>query len=146
VIPASQKVAQMLDIDFGEKVFCLKRVRSVGSEPIVLSESYLPYQRFKELVDVDFTTERLFKTLEKMFKVRLAWASRSIAAIRAEAEEAAELNIEINCPLLYNEQIVYDDQNEKVEFSKGWFPGDRFRIRAIVQRRGKEGVESISLP
>ena len=146
VIKAPEKVAQMLDVDPGTEVFVLKRVRSVGGDPVVLSESYLPCARFKKLVDIDFEKERLFSTLEKVYGVHLSWASRSIAAIRAEPEEAEYLNIEVNSPLLYNEQIVYDENNEKVEFSKGWFPGDRFRIRAIVQRQPKGGAESIGLP
>lgn len=146
IIPAVPKVAQSLDLKPGDEVFYLKRVRSVGSDPIVLNESYLPARRFGALVTVDFSKERLFSTLEEMFGVRLAWASRSIAAIRTEPEEAQYLNVEIGSPMLYNEQIVYDEESLKVEFSKGWFPGDRFRLKAVVKRNAAGGLSSISLP
>jgi GntR family transcriptional regulator len=146
LIPASPQVAQMLDLARDAQVFYLKRVRHVGNDPIVFNESWLPGGPYKELADVDFTQERLFAVVERMYGLRLSWAARTIAAVRAEPEIAAHLHIEVGDPILFNEQVVYDDLDRKVEYSKSWFTGDRFRLKTLVRRGPTDDVGSISLP
>jgi DNA-binding GntR family transcriptional regulator len=146
VMPAPPQVAQMLDLDGQPDVFYLKRVRSVGNDPIVFNESWLPGQPFAQLMHVDFTKERLFALLERMFDLHLVWAGRTIAAVRADSETAAYLHVEVGDPILFNEQLVYDELDRKVEYSRGWFPGDRFRLKALVRRGPTDDASSMSLP
>jgi len=146
LVAAPAQVAHMLDLAENARVFYLKRVRRVGKDPIVLNESWLPGDAYGELMHVDFNQERLFAMLEQMFSIRLAWASRTIAAVRAELEVAAYLHVETGDPILFNEQLVYDELDRKVEYSKGWFPGDRFRLKALVHRGPADDVGAISLP
>jgi DNA-binding GntR family transcriptional regulator len=146
LIPAPAHVAQTLDLAGQSDVFYLKRVRYVGSDPIVFNESWLPGDRFGDLVQVDFGKERLFEVLERMFGVHLAWAERTIAALRAEPEIAAFLNLDVGDPVLFNDQLVYDEGDRKVEYSHGWFPGDRFRLKALVRRGAADDAGSMGLP
>lgn len=146
LLPAPAHVTQTLDLQEQSNVFYLKRVRYVGNDPIVFNESWLPGDRFGELVQVDFSKERLFEVLERMFGVHLAWAERTIAAVRAEPEVAAHLNIEVGDPVLFNDQVVYDELDRKVEYSHGWFPGDRFRLQALVRRGAADDVTAMGLP
>lgn len=146
LIPAPSHVAQSLDLEGHSAVFYLKRVRYVGSDPIVFNESWLPGDRFGALVQVDFTKERLFEVLERVFAVHLAWAERTIAAVRAEPEIATYLNLDVGDPVLFNDQVVYDERGRKVEYSHGWFPGDRFRLKALVRRGAADDATSMGLP
>lgn len=146
LIPAPAHVAQALDLEGPAEVFYLKRVRHVGSDPIVFNESWLPGDRFGKLVQVDFAKERLFEVLERVFGVHLSWAERTIAAVRAEPEIAAYLNLEVGDPVLFNDQVVYDEGERKVEYSHGWFPGDRFRLKALVRRGAADDATAMGLP
>jgi DNA-binding GntR family transcriptional regulator len=146
LIPAPSHVSQALDLPGQSDVFYLKRVRYVADDPLVFNESWLPGDRYAELVQVDFAKEGLFAVLERMFGVHLAWAGRTIAAVRAEPQIAAYLHIEVGDPVLFNEQLVYDELDRKVEYSHGWFPGDRFRLKALVRRGPADDASAMSLP
>ncbi|NMC79111.1 MAG: UTRA domain-containing protein [Chloroflexi bacterium] len=138
IIPAPQKEAQTLALERGEPVIYLQRLRRVTNGPIVLHESFFPANKYGDLLTVDFTKESLMETLERLYGIRLAWASHTIAVIRANARIANLLEINIGSPIFYDEHTVYDSNNNIVELSKGWFRSDRFRLKTVVRRGPNE--------
>lgn len=143
---ASAKEAGSLGLPVGAPVLVLERVRSVGSEPVVLNESYLPADPFGDLIDVDFRTARLFEVIESRFPVVLSRSTRAISAIAANRYVAQALHVSTGSPVLYSEQVVYDDGDRQVEFSKAWFRGDRFRLSSVATRSSSGDAHSVTIP
>lgn len=146
ITDASGTVADSLGVAEGAPVFVLERVRSVAGEPVLLNESYLSADRFGGLVEVDFRTSRLFEVIEDRFPIRLSSSSRTISAIAANRYVAQNLHIPTGSPVLYNEQVVRDEQDRPVEFSRAWFRGDRFRLSSIAHRDAAAGVHAVAMP
>lgn len=143
---ASGTVAPALELCDGDPVFVLERVRSVASEPMLLNESYLSADRFGGLIDVDFRTSRLFEVIEDRYPIRLSTSSRTISAIAANRYVAQNLHVPTGSPVLYNEQVVRDEEGRPVEFSRAWFRGDRFRLSSIARRDATDGVHAVTMP
>ncbi len=53
---------------------------------------------------------------------------------RSGANLATSLGISVGDPVLYNEHLMYDQNDRKTHLSKSWFRSDRFRLRTVVQR------------
>lgn len=117
-----------------ERVLVLKRLRYVSEIPVVMHASFFPADKYSKLLEIDFTKETMTGALENILNVRISWAEHTISAIYADSEIATFLQMNDGSPMIYDEHILYDDNDEVVEFTKGWFRGDRFRLKTIVTR------------
>ena len=43
-IPATEKIAKQLNLEVGENVIVLRRLRRLNDEPVVLDKTYIPYK------------------------------------------------------------------------------------------------------
>ena len=92
----------------------------------------------KEICDpltVDFTTQTMVRdVLEEMRNLQLSKAAHTISAISADQTTSKWLGINTGEPVIYDEHILYDDVGDIVEFTKGWFRGDKMKLRTMVYR------------
>jgi len=138
IIPAPLVVAESLKLTPGEPIFYLKRLRRVEGSPFVIHENFFSGKKFQDLLMEDFTKNSLMETLEKRFNISIAWSSHTIAVVRANASFSEMLEIPLSDPLLYNEHILYDSEENPVNLAKSWYRADRYRMRTIVKRRPNE--------
>ena len=134
LMPPGQRVASLLAALPGEQVFCLKRLRTVRNQPIVLLHNYVIYRQCPGLETIDFTQHRLFEVLEERFGLAIDWGHRSFEAQTAGPDTAQLLDIAENSPVMYMEQIAYLRDNSPIELSDLWIKGDRYRLSAVLRR------------
>jgi len=145
LIQVPPKEAARLDIQPGQEVIYLKRLRLVENDPLVLHESYFRADLYPEIINIDFTRQSLILTLEHLYGIQLSWASHTLSVIRSGASLANQLGISVGDPVLYNEHLMYDQNDCKIHLSKSWFRSDRFRLRTVVRRGVDEPFYSAML-
>jgi len=134
VAEASQRVAALLAVPANDRIFVLKRIRSVRQEPLAIIHNYLLYDRFPNIKDIDFTRQGLFATLENRFHTPLNWGQRTFQAQTANPEIAKLLGVSECDSVMYIEQVTYLADGSPIELSDIWLRGDRVRLSAIVKR------------
>lgn len=134
ILPAPEKVAARLDLPTGESMFYLKRLRRVDGKPLLLAESYFAASRFSQLMDADFNANPLMETVERLYGVSPHWADYTIAVVRAGADIAKYLEINVGNPVLFHDVVHFDESNGKIDYMRGYFHADRFRLKTIVRR------------
>lgn len=120
--------------DLPSSVVYLKRLRLVDSTPVVIHETFFPFDPYIELLDVDFTKKGMTETLEKDLGIELDYADHTISALYPERDIDDLLEAKNGEPIIYNEHVMYSKKGDVVEFTKGWFRGDRFRLKTRVFR------------
>lgn len=115
-IPAEENISSELNIQEGEPVFRLVRLRYVDDKPFDVCTNFLPAQRFAGLEKADFTHNSLYSILRSMFGVHLHHGVRRIEAVACTTEEARLLGIKLNSPLLVMYSLMYDDKGQATEF------------------------------
>jgi len=133
-LAAPEKVATVLDLPIGENMFYLKRLRRVDGKPVVLHESYFAAERFNQLMEVDFNANPLMETVERLYGITPYWGDHTIAIVRSGAEIASHLEISVGDPVLFNDVVLFDKENVKIEYTCSYFHADRFRLKTIVRR------------
>jgi DNA-binding GntR family transcriptional regulator len=128
------RAASLLGLPPDGRAFALRRLRTVAGQTRVLIHNYVAYHHCPGIETVDFTTNRLFETLEKRYHLQLDWGRRSFEAQSASAELAAALGIEAGAPVMALQQIVYLRGGSPIEMSDMWISGSHFRLSAIVKR------------
>ena len=134
VIKAPGRVASLLSVQPGHKVFFLKRVRMVDQEPLILLHNYVVYERCPRIEKINFSHYRLFEALEEVFGLSLDYGQRSFEAQVAGKEVAALLNLTRHDAVMYIQQLTYLREGPVIEFSDLWLRGDRFKLSALVKR------------
>jgi len=123
---AGPRVAAALELEAGEPVVALARIRLADDEALVTETSYLPAARFPGLEDIDFSQRSLYQTLTSRYDVRPSRARESFEPVLLSAEEAAQLRVEPGGPALRVERTTYDADGNVIEFCRSTVRADRY--------------------
>ena len=130
-IEANERLSLPLDAP----LICLSRVRSVDTVPLVYVETYLPYDEYKDLMQVDFTANSLYDSLEKLYHRRVNWVRREFVAVNAHQKEAELLQIARNKAICLVKTVAYfDGSPNPVEFSIARYRGDMNKFSVELSR------------
>lgn len=135
--PAPAEVAAALEVEAGAPVVYLERLRYVGSEPWVLTRTYLPHDLAPGLLDEDFTEQSLYAVLEDKHGLRLDHGRRLVEAVPASAAVAAALGLQERDPVLLLHSTSWDVTGRPVEYFLAYHRGDRSRFQVHLRRGSK---------
>lgn len=138
VVPADDKVARFLDINPGDQVIDILRLRFINDEPIQMVTTYIPFDMCPALASVDLTNRSLYAFLETECGIFIAKGQRYIEAVLANETEADLLGIERGAPLLMLDSISFSDSDRPIEYYHALHRGDRSRFEVeLVRTREK---------
>lgn len=126
---ATRKIAQALQIEEGESVLVLKRLRCANDEPIILENSYLPKAKVHQaemLASVGETP--LYDILQETFQIVVTSAKETFEPVLVREEEAELLHVTAGSPALLLERVAFDQTKTPVEFCKSIVRGDRCKF------------------
>ncbi len=127
VVPAESKLVDRLQVQPGDLIVILERVRLVDDEPTSWERAYLPERLCPDIVRFDFSRESLYGVLRREYQLRLCWARQTLEAAPANWHEQQLLAIPEGAPILLGERTLYTDDDVILEYSKSSFRGDRYR-------------------
>lgn len=135
VEPASSPVSAYLGLnEKSNQVFCLRRLREIGDNSLMLSENHVPHAFFPGIEEMNFESNALYSILEEHFNIHIAWAKRIFQAQSANGEIADLLKVPDGTPLMFVEQIVYDDTGKCIDCAQLWLRGDLTRFTLTLNR------------
>jgi GntR family transcriptional regulator len=134
-IAASHHIARALELEPGQEVYELCRLRIVDDMPLSLQTAYLPVALCPRLEENDLTTS-LYRLLESRYDLRLWTGQETLRARRATPTEAQVLNIGEEIPVLYTERITYAANGAPVEYLEAVWRGDRYDFKVTLSRPG----------
>lgn len=133
VVPADEMVAVDLQLDPGESVIRIERLRFVDGEPWVLVTTHLPYELAPGVLDEDLSNSSLYALLEQKYSVELVRGQRSVEAAVANADIAGSLGIAEGDPVLVLRSVVHG-RDRPVETFVAYHRGDRSRFEVSLSR------------
>lgn len=131
--PASEEVAEYLEITPGANVYKLVRLRYVDDNPNVFVESYIPCAGYPNLDTYDFTTSRMYAAMGEVGKP-VVQAHRRLEAIKADIAISALLDVEAGDPLFLFHTVGRDEDGRAVEYSIATYRGENNAFEFSVAR------------
>ena len=122
------RVAELLQIEPGEPVFSIERLRFVGPEPVVCQHSQLQPWLGEALEQLDLTNISLYDYLQGELRIELAHAQERIHAIVLAAHEATLLEQEPGAAALLSERVTFSIAGAPIMFDRAFLPGDRVSV------------------
>ena len=135
LIPAPIDVAYELGIEPGTPTLFLRRVRSVGGDPIMCIESWINAQRCPGIENADFTNEGGNTAVERCSGKRVGHVKVRYTARAAGSEHAAYLHCDESAPLLVLEQTISFEDRTPFEWSLSWLTAGQAIVGESTQQR-----------
>lgn len=126
LIPANDDLAKVLDIEVGDELARIERLRLADGEPMSIETSYLVHQHCPGILQHDYVHNPLRETLERAYGVRIERATQAIRAVSASVEIADRLSIKPTSALLNIERVSLSQHGIAVEFLRIYHRGDRY--------------------
>ena len=133
VIEASQGLAENLQVEPGEEIAQIHRLRFADDEPLSIEKASLVHRYCPGVLDGDYETNSLREILRDQFGIRLVRAQQSIRALSANNEQAQLLLIKPNAPLLSLDRISYTQDDVPLEYLQIFYRADRYILHAELQ-------------
>lgn len=135
VVPATERVAEFLDISVGTKVVDIQRLRYINDEPILVVTTYIPFDVYPPLATVDLTNRSLYEFLEKEGGIFITRGRRYIEAVLANETEALLLGVERGAPLMMLDSVSFTESGQPIEYYHALHRGDRSRFEVDLVRQ-----------
>jgi GntR family transcriptional regulator len=133
LVPAPEDIAKKLEIEPGEELARLDRLRLADGEPMSIEESHLVHRYCPGVLRGDYALNPLREALERDYGIRLVRAKQVIRAILAPPKLAGLLSIPSKSALLFIERISYSQQDVPVEFLRIYYRADRYSLYNELQ-------------
>ena len=126
-IPASEEVASRLDIEPGERILLVRRLRLADGKPIFVGDSYLPIGRFPALGEADYGVVSLSNLFRETVGTGVYRARQWIGATSAPADVATLLELEEGAPVLQVKRVSCVLGDASVEYVEAFFHPGRYQ-------------------
>lgn len=131
---ADAGISAQLDLPVGAQVILLRRVRLANGEPMALERCFLPYERFRKLLQFDLSARSLYDVLEQEFDTRPTLCQETVEAIALDAAEARDLVCKRGSPALLVTRVTRDARGALIEAEQTVYRADRYRMVFIRER------------
>lgn len=134
-VPADEQMAADLNLEVGDPVVAIERLRFVDEEPWALTITHIPGRLVPGLVDEDLAEQSLYALLENKYGVRLVSGRRSVEAIVADTRLASSLGVIRGAAVLVLRSLSVGTDGQPVESFVAYHRGDRSRFEVELLRR-----------
>ncbi len=135
VIEAPVEVAVALNIPVNTDVIFLKRLRFADNEPIVVTQTYLPYNLCKSVLDYDMNKSSLYQILSKNINTKIYKVVRNIEAVVPTKEDCELLDITKTTAIQLFHYTGYNKFDSPIEYTMARYRGDKsiFTIEQFLE-------------
>ena len=124
-VPATDEIAELLQLKVGALVHRIERLREVNGSPMALEQSHLSARRFPGLARSLRQTGSLYQVLDEEWGVSVVSAVETIETAPASPREAGLLATDTGAPMLILSRHSLDSDGLPVEWVRSWYRGDR---------------------
>lgn len=127
-MPATESIANNLDIDEDDPVAKVVRLRMVDDIPLAVDTSYLPLALFPGILEDDLDQTALYDLMTHKYNVEPIRAREYLEPALINAYEAEVLEVPVGAPAMLIARTAYGANDVPLEFNKSVIRGDMCRF------------------
>ena len=133
IIPATDSIAQRLDIEPGEPVIHIKRLHLAQGNPILYDRRVLAQALCPHLLEEDLATASIHELLIEKYRIPLLRTVHIMEVHLLDEEEAALMETEVGAPAFFVDRLTYTTGPEgerPAVWYQALYRGDAYHFRA----------------
>lgn len=135
IVEVSRVTADKMQMQVGDELAYIKRVRLADGKPIALEEVYLVHQYCPDILQGhDYRDDSIFDVLEAEYGIRIERAEQTISAMVATDGLRDLLDMSTSEALIFVERISYSQIDVPIEFRRIYYRADRYALQLALRR------------
>lgn len=134
IVEPPKNLESFFNLNSGDCLIKLARLRLANEVPIVFETSYLPTKLFPNFLNQDHENIPLYDLIRDRYKVKIARAKEYFEAVLADERASKYLNIDVGYPLLLFDRKTYGEENVPVESCRGVIRADKYRYSIELKK------------
>lgn len=130
VVYADENISENLNVQIGEAVWEIKRIRVANDIRISYMITYMPVKLFSNL-ERKHCEGSLYEYIQNECGLKISLAERSVEAVSANKEFEDVLKLKKYEPLLHIEQVGKFENNDVFEYSHTYHHGYKLTLNAV---------------
>jgi GntR family phosphonate transport system transcriptional regulator len=127
-LPADERLAHKLEVPAHSPVLMLERLGLANDRPLKIATSYFPVSHFPDIVKRMSEYSSISQLFRDVYHCDHRRLRTIVTASRATSEEARQLGVAYNSPLLVAEAFNTDQEGRLIEYGVTRFRGDRTEL------------------
>jgi len=135
IIPAHKDLAHRLELQTGESVFHLVRLRLADNLPIVYETRYLAYNLCPNLLENNLEKESIHTLLVEKYNIPLVKTIHVIEARALPENEARALGVQCGTAAFFIDRLTYTEQAGRVipaVWYQAYYRGDEYQFHVEI--------------
>ncbi|MBB6099812.1 DNA-binding GntR family transcriptional regulator [Deinobacterium chartae] len=128
VLDATPEIAIVLQIQPGEPVVFVHRLRSAGDENLVIEKRYINFEMAGDVLKHNLAVESIHEVLVEKLGLHLTRVEQSLEAVNLRAEEAELLRVPLGTAAFLLRRATYAG-TRRVAYVNYWVRGDRYAFQ-----------------
>lgn len=135
LIESTKRIAELLQLEIGEKVYEIKRIRFANELPIAVETIYTPKRLVGDMNQRNIE-ESFYHYIETKLSLKIAYGDQMIESALANEFEIDNLNVHDGDPVLLMKRISYlsDDNATPLEYVKSTYRADKYKFKLQMRR------------
>lgn len=133
IASASMRESNELQIEEGEPIYRVSRVRLADAEPMAYEILFLPKSIFPEITEATISRS-FYKYVEKELGMKIERARQTLEPALATDIESEFLNVKKGSPVLLMRRTSYLSNGRPFEYVKSVYRGDRYKFITEMKR------------
>jgi GntR family transcriptional regulator len=131
--PAPEDIARTLELQPGESVYYLERLRLADGFPMCFERIHLPTSLFPKLLDHDLDRS-LYQLLATRYRATVTTAEQHITATSLQKGHADLLGVPAESPAMLVSRRGIDNRGRIVEYGQSLYRADRYGFDLTIRR------------
>lgn len=133
-IPSSDDFVKLFDLEPGERVYRIVRLRKANEEPMLLETSYMPVRIYPGLTEEKLHNTSLYDLLRDDAKVVPFKAEETYESVIFKDNIANMLECPIGSSGFYIERVTQMDSGETYELTQAFMRGDKSKLMVTLNQ------------
>ena len=134
VMNPSQEIAEILQLDKKEKVYCIERIRKADGEPMAYEITYIPQKFCPDLHTHITERASLYEIYEKIYGHKMKSGRIQLEADLANVKTQQILQIKRDSPILKVNCTVTLEDDQPLYHMVCYYIGDKYKFTTILPR------------
>ena len=133
VIPATAAVAAQLNLDEGDDIILIQRLRLADNQPVIFEERYLNAKMCPELATEDVESQSIHWLLVHRYKLPLVRVTHTVELREIGPGSAGLLNLKPTDPVFAVERLTYTEFNHVIQpavYYRALCHGEEYQFKA----------------
>lgn len=145
-VDAPQWLSDILNVEAGNKVIRIDRLRLGDDEPVAFDSTWLPIL-YGQLLDKDSLQETtIYKQLEENYEIPVIRGCYRMSAELADKDLASHLEVSENSALFLIDRISYTIGEKPVYYQKRYYRNDKVKYQMTLERDHTMETDSPDMP